>query len=260
MARNLAVKQILIDVPLSDAGLARLRALPGASVQVVEPHKVRSEWSAEWLRGCHVLLCKFPPSNFDDLTSLEYMQLSTVGYEHLRDLGLGERKVQTCNARGLFDTAIGEWNIAMMVNLLRDLRGMIHNQEHGAWDRATRFHQEVRGRTVGLWGYGGIGRETARVAKAFGLTVHVMARKAIGPRRDAYTLPGTGDPDGVLPDSVFTMGQERKFLGGLDFLILALPHTKQSNGMVGAEELRALPKTAFVLNPRGGRSFRNKRC
>jgi phosphoglycerate dehydrogenase-like enzyme len=246
------VKQILIDVLLSDAALARLRALAGISVQLVEPHKARIEWPAESLRGCHVLLCKFPPTNFDDLASLEYMQLSTVGYEHLRDLGLGDRPIQVCNARGLFDTAIAEWNLAMMVNLTRDLRGMIRRQEYGAWDRATRFHQELRGRTVGLWGYGGIGRETARLAKAFGLTVHVLTRNDVGPRRDAYTLSGTGDPDGVLPDRVFTPGQGRAFLASLDFLILALPHTQQSNGMVGVEELRSLPKTAFLLNPARG--------
>jgi phosphoglycerate dehydrogenase-like enzyme len=103
-----------------------------------------------------------------------------------------------------------------------------------------------------LWGYGGIGRETARVAKALGLTIHVLTRKPVGPRKDAYTMPGTGDPDGILPDRVFTPEQVKTFLTGLDFLILALPHTRQSDGMIGVEELRALPRTAFLLNPARG--------
>src|SRR5207244_9012210 len=155
---------------------------------------------------------------------------------HLRDRGLADRPLRVCNARGIFDSSIAEWNLAMMVNLARDLRAMIRNQERAHWERLGRFEQEVRGGVGGLWGYGGIGRETARLAKAFGLTVHVLTRSPVGPRHDAYTLPGTGDPDGVLHDRVFTTGQENAFLDGLDFLILALPQTARTTGMVGVEE------------------------
>src|SRR5262249_13609397 len=101
-------------------------------------------------------------------------------------------------------------------------------------------------------GYGGIGRETARLAKALGMTVHAMTRSGIKPRLNTYAQPATGDPEGVLPQRVFVTGQEREFLTGLDFLVLALPHTQQSDGMIGEEQLKALPKTAFVLNPARG--------
>ena len=56
----------------------------------------------------------------------------------------------------------------------------------------------------------------------------------------------------MLPDRVFVAGQEREFLSALDFLVLALPHTRQSGGLVGEEQLRALPRTAFLLNPARG--------
>ncbi len=180
------------------------------------------------------------------------MQIATVGYEHLKEYGFERRAVRVCNARGLFDTAIAEWNIAMMVNLARDLRGIIRNQEHGVWERARRFGAEVRCSVVGLWGYGGIGRETARLAKALGMLVHIMTRQGIRPRTNTWCVPGTGDPEGTLPDHVFVAGQEMEFLEGLDFLILALPHTRGSGGMIGEKELRALPRHAFVLNPARG--------
>src|SRR5439155_18284528 len=77
-------------------------------------------------------------------------------------------------------------------------------------------------------------------------------------RHNSYVQPGTGDPEGLLPDRVFVAGQERDFLAGLDFLVLALPHTKQSDGMVGEEQLRALPRTAFLLNPARGRIIREQ--
>jgi phosphoglycerate dehydrogenase-like enzyme len=156
------------------------------------------------------------------------------------------------NGRGCFDVPIAEWNIAMMVNLARNLRLMIRNQEATIWDRSAVFQREIRGLTVGIWGYGGIGRETARLAKALGLTVHVFARNGVAPRDDAYTVAGTGDVEGVLPDRVFRKGEETTFLGGLDFLILAMPLTKQTEGLIGDRELQALPKHAFLLNPARG--------
>lgn len=140
----------------------------------------------------------------------------------------------------------------MMVNLLRDLPTMFRNQEKGHWERVDRFQQELRGKVVGLWGYGGIGRETARLARAFGMAVHVLTRRAVSARHEAYTPPGTGDPDGTLPQRVFRPEQEKEFLSGLDFLILALPHTRNSDGLIGPEQLRALPRTAFLLNPARG--------
>jgi phosphoglycerate dehydrogenase-like enzyme len=105
---------------------------------------------------------------------------------------------------------------------------------------------------VGLWGYGGIGRETARLAKALGMTIHVLSRLGVKPRRDDFIPLGTGDPEGALPDRVFLSGQEREFLSGLDFLILALPRTRTTTGLIGESELHALPRTAFVLNPARG--------
>jgi phosphoglycerate dehydrogenase-like enzyme len=244
--------RIVSDVPLEVPALARLRALPRVAWELLPFHKAEWDIPCELLRHSHVLLCKLPPRNFADMPDLKIMQITTVGYEHLRHLGLADRPLRVCNARGVFDSAIAEWNLAMMVNLMRDLRGMIRNQEQAVWERAPQYQQEIRGRVVGLWGYGGIGRETARLAKAFGLTVHVQTRSGAGPRGNAYTPPGTGDPEGVLPDRVFTSGRELEFLAGLDFLILALPHTTQSTSMVGERELRALPRTAFLLNPARG--------
>jgi phosphoglycerate dehydrogenase-like enzyme len=246
------MKNILVDLAVEPAALARLQSLPGVAVQVHEPHEGVRELPPNLLRDQHIFVCQFPPCNFDDFNALELMQLGTVGYEHLRHLGMADRAVRVCNARGVFETAIAEWALAMMINLTRDLRSMIRNQGHGKWERPAQFQREIRGQVVGLWGYGGIGRETARLAKACGMAVHVLSRFGVGPRRNTYTLPGTGDPDGILPDRVFTTGQEQAFLSGLDFLMLASPRTARTAGIIGAAELQALPPTAFVLNPARG--------
>lgn len=242
----------LSDIPCNEGVLSDLRKIPGLVLEVLPRHEARWDMPEELLDRPEVLLCHFPPGNLERMTRLKLLQLGTVGYEHMRDMGLADKPLRVCNARGVFDTAIGEWNLTMMINLTRDLRAMIRNQDQARWDRQELFEQEIRGRVVGLWGYGGIGRETARLAKAFGMTVHVITRNGVRPRHDAYVQPGTGDPDGILPDRVFALDQELEFLNGLDFLVMALPRTKFSNGMIGEKQLQALPTTAFLLNPARG--------
>jgi phosphoglycerate dehydrogenase-like enzyme len=86
-----------------------------------------------------------------------------------------------------------------------------------------------------------------------GLRVHVLTRTGVaGPRGGVYAVPGTGDPDGVLPDRVFKAEEKLDFLRDLDFLILSLPLTSATEGLVGERELQALPSHAFVLNPARG--------
>jgi len=241
------MKNILIEMPPHRPTLQKLQALTGVSVQLIEPAD-SPVYTPELLQDKHIYFGTTPPA----IDSLELVQISSVGYSQLYGLGLAERGVRACNARGVFDPTIAEWNIAMMINMLRDLRGMVRNQEHGIWDRAPRFQRELRGLTVGIWGYGGIGRATARLAKAFDMKVVVMSRSGVGPREDTYTVEGIGDREGTLPDAVFTAGQETEFLSGLDFLILAMPQTPSTTGSIGERELSALPPHACVLNPARG--------
>ncbi len=248
------VLKLLVDVPVEPKALAALRRSGRFDVDCMEPPEERvRDVDPSRLRGVDALFCTFPPSNLGDLDAVRWVQIASVGYAQLFGLDLAGRGIRATNARGCFDVPIGEWCVAMMVNLARDLRQMIRNQETATWDRSAIFQREVRGATVGLWGYGGIGRETARLAKHMGMNVHVMTRSgAVEPRRDVFTVEGTGDPGGVLPDRIFGNGAEMEFLGGLDFLVLAVPLTKTTEGMIGERELRALPRSAYLLNPARG--------
>jgi phosphoglycerate dehydrogenase-like enzyme len=246
--------KILVDLRVDDEGLLRLKALPDVRVELVDKpeEEGRRPLPAAVLADVDMLACSIPPSNLEDMRSLRFVQIASAGYTQLVGLGLPQCGVRACNALGVFDVPIAEWNVAMMINLLRDLRGMIRNQEQGVWDRDIRFQREIRGLTVGFWGYGGIARETARLAKSLGMKVHVLARNGVKPRTNSYQVAGTGDPNGVLPDRVFTMAEKDEFLGDLDFLVLAMPLTDASKGIIGEPELRALRPTAYVLNPSRG--------
>lgn len=245
--------KILVDVPVEPGALAALQATGRFEIDCIEPplEAVRPLDPAR-LAGVDVLFCTFPPANFADLNAVRWVQLASTGYSQLYGLDLPARGIRATNCRGCFDVPIAEWNVAMMVNLARDLRQMVRNQDAAVWDRGAVFQREIRGATVGLWGYGGIGRETARLARQLGLRVHVMTRHGVTPRDGVYVVPGTGDPAGVLPDRVCRAGEEMEFLAGLDFLVIALPLTKATEGLIGERELQALPRTAYVLNPARG--------
>jgi phosphoglycerate dehydrogenase-like enzyme len=245
--------KVLIDMPHYAPGIKALNEVPGISVmQVVQPQEKVRALPVELIKDCDVLFCTFPPSNHDQMQQLKMIQISSAGYTQLIGKGFDTRNIKACNALGVFDVPIAEWNIAMMINLARDMRTMLHNQDEKIWDRSARFQHEIRGAVVGIWGYGGIGRETARLAKALGLKVHVLTRTPVGKREHTYCVAGTGDPDGVLPDRCFLLHEKEAFLQGLDFLILAMPHTPENEGIIGEDELRLLGPHAFLLNPARG--------
>lgn len=244
--------KVLIDLPIHGPILKAIKSLPGVEVVTVAPEEKVRPLPVDLIQEVDALLCTFPPENHRDMKALKYVQIASAGFTQLIGQGLEDRGVTCCNALGVFDVPIAEWNIAMMVNLARDMRAMHHHQDAGIWDRSMRFQHEIRGSVVGIWGYGGIGRETARLAKAMGMTVHVLSRNGVKPRKNSYRVVGTGDPEGVLPDQVFLSDEKEAFLKGLDFLILAMPQTGSSEGIVGETELRMMKKEAFLLNPARG--------
>lgn len=244
--------KILVAIPLHEPSYQRLQQIPGTETEVIPYLDETRVVPTASLQDKEVLLTCLVPANFDEMRALQWIQADSAGIDHMLPLKLADRGIRLTNNLGNFDVPIAEWNITMMTNLGRDLRGMIRNQEQGIWDRNKRFQHEIRGSVVGLWGYGGIGRETARLAKAMGLKVHVLARSGIKERGDKYRVPGTGDPEGKLPDKAFSMAQKDEFLRSLDFLILAMPQTKLTTGIVGERELKCLPRHCFVLNPARG--------
>jgi phosphoglycerate dehydrogenase-like enzyme len=247
------------------AALPFVEAAPGAEpgieefeVRVLRGLAAGVAWPEEDAERVEVIFAAQPPPNLAVFKNLKWLQIESAGYSHLFPHRLGERGVMVTNARGIFDCPIAEWNIAMMINLVRDLRTLIRHQEAAIWERSAQFTGEIRGKTVGIWGYGGIGRETARLAKAFGMRVHVLTRSGLKSRADSTCIAGTGDPDGSLPDKYFTEREKVAFLSGIDFLILAMPLTTKTDGIVGEAELRMLRRGAFVLNPARGPLIRQE--
>lgn len=109
--------------------------------------------------------------------------------------------------------------------------------------------------TSGILGYGAIGRQCARVAKALGMDVYAYTfRERSTPesrKDDGFSEPGLGDPNGEFPSKWFSgKDQVAEFLSsGLDLLIITLPLTKETKGMIAKEQFDLLSKKkAYVSN------------
>lgn len=228
-------------------------AAPPAGFRLLEGPAADDAWCwTEHPEEIHGLFCSGLPENLDAFTALRWVQIDSAGFSQLIPANLPARGVTATNAAGVFDIPIAEWCVAMMVNLARDAGGLFRNQQAAVWDRDPRFQREIRGATVGFWGYGGLARETARLSKALGLTVHVLARGELRRREETFLVEGSGDPFALLPDRVFSPAETFDFLAGLDFLVMALPLTTTTRGICAEAHLRALPKRAYLLNPARG--------
>lgn len=243
-------KRVLIGLPVSADQLNELRArAPGYTFTEIDPITKGTALPAELARDCNVLIADFPPANLPEMQHLAWIQLGSAGYMQLVGHPLRQMGVRVTNASGVNDIPIAEWCLLMMLAFERDLPDMLSLQQNRMWDRKARFQSEIRGRRVGIIGYGNIGRQVARLCRGIDLEVWAMNRHPIGPTPDKFVPAGSGDPSGTLPHRCFAIDQMEDFLPHLDYLVISTALSPATHGLLGARELRMLPKHAVILNP-----------
>lgn len=227
---------------------------------VVEQESVQSD-SDEALASFHgdeeILYCMTPPREpLRIAPKLKWVQLHSAGINHLSNHPILKTDIRVTTSSGIHAVPIGEFSIAMMFALARHLPTMVRLQDRGEWPKdrwGLLAGTELRGKTLGIIGYGSIGRHAARIAKN-GLGMRVIAMTRGGEKRDrGYAEAGTGDPDGLLPEAWFTRSQLLELLAQSDFVLVAAPLTDETRKLIGERELRAMKSSAFIVNiARGG--------
>jgi phosphoglycerate dehydrogenase-like enzyme len=127
----------------------------------------------------------------------------------------------------------------------------LYYQNENNWpeDRWSLFlPDEIRGRTLGILGYGSIGREIARLAKAFGMKVLASKRDAKRIDHQGYTLPGTGDPDGTVLDRIYPGEATKMMVSECDYVVVTLPETPATKHSVDESVFRAMKPNCFLIN------------
>jgi phosphoglycerate dehydrogenase-like enzyme len=162
---------------------------------------------------------------------------------HTRSAGLDgilfpelvESPVAVTNGSGVFSPPLGEFALAAMLYFAKDLRRMVRSQAAGVWDPFD--VAEITGRTVGIVGYGDIGRTVAVRARSMGM--EVLAVKRHGP--PLYNV----DP---LVKCIYSPDRRLEMLERSDYVVVAAPLTPETRGMIGAREFAAMKPDSVVIN------------
>jgi phosphoglycerate dehydrogenase-like enzyme len=153
---------------------------------------------------------------------------------------------------GMHATTMAELTFSMILAFARKVPLMLKHQQRAEWpaDRHLVYlPQELRRSTLGILGYGSIGREIARIGKAFGMEVLGTKRNVKEPAAvGEYQQEGTGDPDGTMVDRLYPPEATRSMVALCDFVVVLIPLTDGTRGFVNAEVLGAMKKTAVLIN------------
>jgi phosphoglycerate dehydrogenase-like enzyme len=245
--------QVLCTMRFGDDLLAQLRAVsPRLHLEQETCHNagevaaaLKSHPGVEILYGLHL-----PPDLLALAPGLRWLQLHSAGADHLQGHPIMASRVAVTTTSGIHAVPIAEyvmasilafrWRVPLWTRCQRD-----HHWPPGRWDLYAR--PELRGSTIGILGYGSIGREVARLAQAFGLRVLALSRS--GSRADGgYQMAGIGDPEGAIPEAIYHPEDMAEMLPQCDYIVVALPLTPATEHAIGEAELRAMKPGAYLVN------------
>ena len=191
---------------------------------------------------------------FDRLLSraphLTWVHSATSGVERALTPAARARDVLVTNARGVFSRPIAEHVLLMILAVSRHLPELLELQRERTWQPLE--GRELRELTVGIVGYGSLGRSVASLASAFGARVIALRR-----RPDGAAPAGPEEEDGFpfepRVDQVFGPDRLHELLAASDIVVLAAPLTPETEGMIDEAAVGAMKHDAWLINVARGR-------
>ena len=165
---------------------------------------------------------------------VRWIHSRSAGLEQTLFPELIESEVILTNGSGVFSPSLGEFALAAILYFAKDFRRMIRNQVAGVWEPFD--VTMVSGQTLGIVGYGSIGRAIAARARALEMKVLGLRRVLQTPTEDS------------LIDEVYESKQILEMLPRCDYVVVTLPLTEQTRGFIGDAEFAVLKKNAVVIN------------
>ena len=211
-----------------------------------------------------VTLSALPLHPHESSPHLEFIHFISAGTNHIANTPVyTDTSIPLTTSSGIHGPQIAEWVIMTMLcsshrfSILHDWQ-RDHNWGKGANSKLLGSLRDKSGQRLGVLGYGSIGRQAARVAKAMGMDVLAYTaspRTTPESKHDnGFIVPGTGDPDGSIPSAWYS-GLDKASLHNflqqdLDHLLISVPLTKETRHFIAAEEFAILGKTknAFISN------------
>ena len=249
---------VLITVKLPDSILEPLQNISPQIRLHVHPAKQGGEVPAKLWKDAEILYTSGALPTPKTETPLKWIQTHFAGVDGLLPQPYFESNpdVFLTTTSGIHATQMGEYVLGMILALGHRVPTMIKYQAKAEWSdkRYSLFlPQELRNSTVGILGYGSLGREVARLCKTFGAEVLATKFNVRQTTDEGYTLEGTGDPQGELFDRLYPPQATAFMVKDCDFVVITLPLTEATRGCVDEQVISAMKPTAFLINVgRGG--------
>jgi phosphoglycerate dehydrogenase-like enzyme len=173
----------------------------------------------------------------DDFSNLKWVQSSSAGINHFPIEQFQSNGIMLTSANGVHAYPISETIFAYMLGLTRKIHTYVKNQQSKIWHHSN-MKLEIHEKTIGIIGVGAIGKETAKIAKAFGM-------KVLGVRH-------SGKPVEYV-DEMFTPDRLEELLPKCDYIVVTLPLTNETYQLFTAREFQLMKPTALFINIGRGR-------
>lgn len=171
------------------------------------------------------------------LTSLQWLHSASAGLEHLLFPELVEGPVVLTNAKGVYSHSLAEYALTGCSWFAKDFPRMLAAKAEAKWDPYD--VEELRGKTMGIVGYGDIGRATAQLARAFRMRVVALRRRA--------ELSEDEKAEGVLA-GLYGPDRLHDLMSACDYIVVATPHTPETDKIISREAIAAMRPNGVLVN------------
>lgn len=208
------------------------------------------------VRDAEILFTWRIPDEVPALTpDLRWIQLVSAGADHVRDLPVWKSDLTVTAAQGMHTVPMAEHCMSLLLALTRQVPALVRAQDRREWLHYQRdLHwDELRGKTMGIVGWGKIGDGVAHLARAFGMRIigtrwSVLVPTEVSHAGGAYADEPWLEPVESPPDIVYPTALLHEVLGQSDVLVLILPLTSETENSFGEPEFKAMKHRALFLN------------
>lgn len=249
---------VLITRTFTDDQVEKLRNVSPRLNIMSRPVEAAEDFAGGLMDEIEVLYAAHTLPRPEDAPRLRWVQLHSAGADHIVDEPLfTDTDIAFTTTSGIHTINMAEYTMAQILSYAHHLPEMFEDKQDGTWpeDRWGRYlPDELHGMTLGIIGYGSIGREIARQAQVFGMTVLAIKSNLRELSNDhTFRVPGTGDPDAEIPDRIYPVEALHSVLKESDYVVLTVPLTEDTHHMIDADALAAMKSSAVLINiARGG--------
>jgi phosphoglycerate dehydrogenase-like enzyme len=222
---------VLVLASTDDPQLAQLSGIPhticrdvASCAQAAKDATVILQWSGPR---------KVLRAVFGTCEKLRWVHSRAAGLDNLLFPEIVESEIPLTNGRGVFSASLGEFVLAAILYFAKDFRRMVRNQMAVVWDPFE--VEEIAGQTVGIVGYGDIGRAAASRVHALGMRVMATKRH----------VPAAADP---LVEQFYKPEERQEMMARCDYIVATAPLTEETRHMISDAEFAAMKPTAVVIN------------